>query len=112
MGRHAAGDGTAVDPIVAAALDQRPAAAAPGPPRHAEGSRQALRATGSEGGLGWPGDPADGTGLGWPAEQLAAAPAAVTLVPDAGPGEAPARRRAGWRRLFGGGSTTGSSSAA
>jgi hypothetical protein len=106
VGRHTAGDGAGVDPIVAAALSRRPASAEP---RH--GSRR-LTAADSEGGLGWPGDPADGTGLGWPADlrtttQAADAPAqaAVALVAE----DVPARRRGGWRRLFGGG---GHSSAA
>ena len=103
VGRHAALDGAGVDPIVAAALDSRPSAAA-GLARHgAESGPRALSAA-SEGGLGWPGDPADGTGLGWPVDEVSGTPgaeqqSAVTLVAD----EAPARRRSGWRRLFGGG---------
>lgn len=111
VGRHTAGDGAGVDPIVAAALSRRPAAAEP---RH---ESRRLTAADSEGGLGWPGDPADGTGLGWPGDLRTAAhaadipaQAAVALVPEAEPAEnGPARRRGGWRRLFGGG---GHSSAA
>ena len=108
VGRHTAGDGAGVDPIVAAALGRRPASTEP---RHGQGSRR-LTAADSEGGLGWPGDPADGTGLGWPGDLRTAMDAvstadqgAVALVTE----DAPARRRGGWRRLFGGG---GHSSAA
>ena len=94
MGRHSADDGAGVDPFVAAALAQRPAAAEPAEPRHAPGSTPAA-ADGSPGGLGWPGDPADGSGLGWPSRD---AEAAV----EADAADRPARRRGGWRRLFGG----------
>ena len=92
MGRHSADDGAGVDPVVAAALAQRPSPAAPAEPRHATG----LVPVGADGtgGLGWPGDPADGNGLGWPARDGDAAA-------DAVPVDRPARRR-GWRRLFGG----------
>ncbi|MQA36147.1 hypothetical protein [Modestobacter roseus] len=76
-------------PLVAAALQQRPE---PSGPRHAAGS----------GGLGWPGDPADGTGLGWPGDldvdggtDRAEVPAEEHATP----------RRTGWRRLFGGSRT-------
>ena len=86
LGRHAARDDEGVHPIVAAALSTRPAA---GQRRH--GRATALSA-GEEGGLGWPGEPADGTGLGWPVEQPTER--AVTTAP-------PVRRR-GWRRFLGG----------
>ncbi|WP_369139518.1 hypothetical protein [Modestobacter versicolor] len=77
---------------MAAALDRLPTAAA-GAARHGREPR-ALTATGTEGGLGWPGDPADGTGLGWPGDR----PASGQSV------RSPAPRRTGWRRLFGGSS--------
>jgi hypothetical protein len=101
VGRHAAGDGADVHPIVAAALRRRPTAAAPSDPRHCEESRQ-LTAADGEGGLGWPGEPHTGTGLGWPVEDLlpgaaASREPAVALVSD----ETPVRRRSGWRRFFG-----------
>jgi hypothetical protein len=89
-GRHAAGDDDGVHPIVAAALYARPAA---GGPRHGQATADTA---GSEGGLGWPGEPADGTGLGWPVDQptgTAAEGSAVVIAP-------PVRRR-GWRRRLG-----------
>ncbi|NEK93247.1 hypothetical protein GCU67_03505 [Modestobacter muralis] len=91
MGKHSADDGAGVDPFVAAALAQRPAPAEPVAPRHAPG----LVPVGADGtgGLGWPGDPADGSGLGWPAGDADSAGAAE---------QRPARSRGGWRRLFGG----------
>ncbi|MFQ1001853.1 hypothetical protein [Modestobacter sp. SSW1-42] len=91
MGKHSADDGAGVDPIVAAALAQRPVVVEPAEPRHAPG----LVPVGADGtgGLGWPGDPADGTGLGWPSRDGDASAAA---------GDRPVRRRGGWRRLFGG----------
>ena len=99
MGRHAAGDGTGVDPIVAAALRLRPSEPADATPRHGAGPR--LDGTDGEGGLGWPGEPGEGTGLGWPVDLLDSAaehqgPALATATV-----QAPARRRQGWRRLFG-----------
>jgi hypothetical protein len=100
VGRHAAGEGAGVHPIVAAALRRRPAAVLPSEPRHCQESRQ-LTAVDGEGGLGWPGEPHRGTGLGWPVELLPGAAvgqeSAVALRP-AGP---PVRRRVGWRRIFG-----------
>ncbi|SDX54252.1 hypothetical protein SAMN05661080_00397 [Modestobacter sp. DSM 44400] len=97
MGRHAADEGAGVHPIVAAAL-QRQAPESLGGLRHASGRRPA---TAADGGLGWPGSPPDGTGLGWPADaQIDRTPAgtgAVAVLP-----EEPTRRRAGWRRFFGG----------
>jgi hypothetical protein len=104
VGRHTAGDGAGVDPIVAAALRRRPTSVELGAPRHGPESRRHLTGVDGEGGLGWPGEPHTGTGLGWPVDLVpAAAPAvaepAATLVTD----EAPVRRRLGWRRIFGGG---------
>jgi hypothetical protein len=101
VGRHAAGDGADVHPIVAAALSRSPALPGPRAPRHGQESRLL---TGSDGevGLGWPGDPADGAGLGWPPDLSttaggeSSAQTPITLVAE------PVRRRAGWRRLFGG----------
>ena len=86
MGRHSALEGAAVDPVVAAALAQRPADAPAGRHGHA-------RAEGTESGLGWPGTSTTHEGLGWPGGMSDQAPQAV---PDA---EQPEKRR-GWRRLF------------
>ena len=97
MGKHSADDGAGVDPVVAAALAQRLSPVEPVVPRHAPGPAP-VGADGT-GGLGWPGDPADGTGLGWPVE-------------DAAPADGrPARRRGAWRRLFGGTARQDSSAA-
>jgi hypothetical protein len=90
LGRHAARDDEGVHPIVAAALSTRPAA---GQPRH--GQLTALSA-GEEGDLGWPGEPADGTGLGWPVDQ----PTGTAVLTPAAATAPPARRR-GWRRFLG-----------
>ena len=85
MGRHSALQGAAVDPVVAAALAQRPADAPAGRHGHA-------RAEGTESGLGWPGTSTTHEGLGWPGGiSDEARPAAPAI-------EAPRRR--GWRRLF------------
>ena len=100
MGKHSADDGTGVDPIVAAALAQRPALQEPAAPRHAPGLVPVN--ADDAGGLGWPGDPADGTGLGWPARETGGAAAEA---------DRPARRRGGWRRLFGGAPREDSSAA-
>ncbi len=87
MGRHTADDGADVHPIVTAALQQRAPQPADGGPRHVSG----------QGGLGWPGDPAEGTGLGWPAgtetegQTVPAAPQQVAQPPA---------RRSVWQRLF------------
>jgi len=96
VGRHAADDGAAVDPIIEAALRHRsPAGTAD--PRHAPRA-----ATGDdEGGLGWPGEPADGTGLGWPTGSAVDTGTPIADAPSLpAPGQ-PAVRRRGWRRLFG-----------
>jgi hypothetical protein len=102
VGRHAADDGADVDPIVAAALRRRTAPDAPGPARHAP---QAARADGDagpgEGGLGWPGEPGDGTGLGWPADPLSGGPAEGDASAVTGHEVARPARRRGWRRFFG-----------
>ncbi len=88
MGRHAALDGAGVHPIVAAALQQRPAPQEPGAARHGDRIEpEGAQLSGpEEGELGWPGEPRDGRGLGWPAEPQ-------------GTAALPAPRR-GWRRLF------------
>ena len=96
VGRHTADDGAGVHPLVAAALQQRPTPGEPDQPRHLHEAPRA--ADERQGGLGWPGEPGDGTGLGWPADD---AVRATDAAPDTWP-ERPARRR-GWRRLFGGG---------
>ncbi|MGY1749144.1 hypothetical protein [Modestobacter sp. SYSU DS0511] len=83
-----AAEGASVHPLVAAALEQRPEASGP---RHAAG----------QGGLGWPGDPADGTGLGWPGDLDTGTDRAEAPGSD----ELATPRRAGWRRLFGGSRT-------
>jgi hypothetical protein len=87
VGRHTADDGAAVHPIVAAALQQahRPDGDVP---RHASG----------QGGLGWPGDPAEGTGLGWPAGTEAEG--GSVLDTQVAVEQPRARRRSVWRRLF------------
>jgi hypothetical protein len=100
VGRHAADDDAGVHPIVAAALQRQ----APSPgvaPRHGPGPRGAALADG-EGELGWPGPPADGTGLGWPADSRTDATAEAAPEPLAAVPAAPVKRRLGWRRLFGG----------
>ncbi|MCZ2811490.1 hypothetical protein O2W15_08575 [Modestobacter sp. VKM Ac-2979] len=112
MGRHSAGNGARVDPIVADALRQRTTSVEPGPPRHAPGlpDRQQVDSQ-SDGGLGWPGEPGEGSGLGWPDRDDATHPAADTtesatteaatpVAPAAGDGR-PAGRRFGWRRWLG-----------
>jgi hypothetical protein len=86
VGRHSALEGAAVDPVVAAALAQRPADAPAGRHGHA-------RAEGTESGLGWPGTSTTHEGLGWPGGMSDQAP---QVAPDA---EQPEKRR-GWRRLF------------
>ena len=99
MGRHTAGDGVDVDPIVAAALSRRPSSAEPATPRHdLEFRQRQSTAADGEGGLGWPGDAGDGTGLGWPVDQFGQAGSADrgALVAATEP-----ERRRGWRRLFG-----------
>jgi hypothetical protein len=93
LGRHAARDDEGVHPLVAAALSRRPASSAPDAPRHG-GPAVALSAV-EEGEIGWPGEPADGTGLGWPVDQPAGTATAVERQTVA-----PVRRR-GWRRFFG-----------
>ncbi|SCX46536.1 hypothetical protein SAMN03159343_1819 [Klenkia marina] len=110
MGKHSAADGAVVHPIVATALQQRG--------RVENGSP-----------VGWPQEPRRGEGIGWPdpaatAEavphatphaadeqrhpdddgSLLAALDAAAEADQARPAE-PARR-SGWRRLFGGGSST------
>ncbi|WP_156036481.1 hypothetical protein [Blastococcus sp. URHD0036] len=93
MGRHAAPVGAEVDPVVAAALAQRPDG---GGPRHSgeAGERR-------EGPVGWPGREDDGapagSPVGWPGD--------ITGEPVQRPAREaePAPERAtGWRRLFGG----------
>jgi hypothetical protein len=100
VGKHSADDGAGVDPIVASALAHRPAAVEPAAPRHAPGLVPVV-ADGT-GGLGWPGDPAEGTGLGWPAEDAGRTDTAAGR---------PGRRRAGWRRFFGSAAKQDSSAA-
>jgi hypothetical protein len=101
VGRHVAGDGERVHPLVAAALDAR-RAPQDGP---APGTHRQLQPAGGppegpagttperEGDLGWPGSPGDGTGLGWPGDTDESGQSAPTA--------APAPKRLGWRRLFG-----------
>jgi len=98
VGRHAADDGAAVDPIIEAALRHR-SAAGTADPRHA--SRSAATSD-DEGGLGWPGEPGDGTGLGWPTGSAVHTGTPTAHAPSAPVPEEPAVRRRGWRRLFGG----------
>src|SRR3954466_5685860 len=112
LGRHAAADGVGIDPIVAAALSRRTGAPTGLPPHGQESRQQPTGAGGDDGGLGWPGDPADGTGLGWPVELITRPPdaddrPAVAVVTEQPPGP----RRSGWRRLFGGSDDRDSSAA-
>jgi hypothetical protein len=86
VGRHSAREGAAVNPVVAAALAQRPAGVAAA--WHGD-----LRAEGTESGLGWPGTSTTHEGLGWPGD-------ISDEVPRAAPAAEPSRRRRGWRRLF------------
>ncbi|MEU2347228.1 hypothetical protein [Modestobacter sp. NPDC049651] len=108
VGRHAADDDATVHPLVAAALERRAPEAGDALPRHGQlaVAGQAVAehsvaehpvAEHEEGPLGWPGEPGDGTGLGWPADTRPAAPAdeAVGVLTAE-----PAARRRGWRRLF------------
>ncbi|MGY1703081.1 hypothetical protein ACI79C_00770 [Geodermatophilus sp. SYSU D00697] len=89
MGRHAAADGAAVHPVVAAALARR----AEGMPSGRHGD---LRAEGTRSNVGWPArtdeGPSTGGSTGWPGGMTDPAPQR--------PPAAPARPR-GWRRLFG-----------
>ena len=86
MGRHSALEGAAVDPVVAAALAQRPANAPAGRHGHA-------RAEGTESGLGWPGTATTHEDLGWPGGMSHQAP-------QVAPGADQAEQRRGWRRRF------------
>ncbi len=87
VGRHTAEDGAHVHPLVAAALEERHGA---GTGTHRTAAAEA--GPEGEGGLGWPGPPGDGTGLGWPAD----------TDKRATPVAAPVGRRSVWRRLFSG----------
>jgi hypothetical protein len=95
VGRHAAADGGAVHPLVAAALAHRPAEVA-GVNRHArldEGS-----------GLGWPGPTSSEGGLGWPGSVStthAADDSGDTADPEDPADEPVPPAPRGWRRLFG-----------
>ncbi len=98
MGRHSALEGAAVDPVVAAALAQRPANAPAGRHGHA-------RAEGTESGLGWPGTSTTHEGLGWPGtstthEGLGWPGGMSDQAPQAAPDAGQPERRRGWRRLF------------
>ncbi|WP_460683194.1 hypothetical protein [Modestobacter lapidis] len=85
VGRHTAGDGAGMHPLVAAALEARQR------PRTGAHRPAAAGATPEgEGDLGWPGSPGDGDGLGWPGDA------------DAQAADVPAPKRSAWRRLFGG----------
>jgi len=86
-----------VDPIVEEALRRRPVSGEAARPRHGQEGHTGLRS--GDGGLGWPGEPADGTGLGWPADLLGVQPAgAQTPAVE----EPPVPPRGGWRRILGG----------
>jgi hypothetical protein len=83
VGKHAAPDGAATDPIVSDALAQRLGQIRPAPSAGPTG----------EGVPGWPGPPPpeDPGGLGWPGDLKEA---------DAHAPQTSAARR-GWRRFFG-----------
>ena len=86
MGKHAAAQGTPPDPLVVAALAQRPA----GAHRHAQQA--------GEGGLGWPEPPVPGGGgLGWPADGAQPEPAGEPVE------QQPPPSPRGWRRFLGAG---------
>ena len=91
MGRHAAGDGACVDPVVAGARRARPRSVQTSTPRHGAEARQPTGSDG-EGDLGWPGEPHEGTGLGWPVDAGTGSPAGALGV-DPGAGQPPSRRR-------------------
>ncbi|WP_164703413.1 hypothetical protein [Modestobacter sp. KNN46-3] len=67
-------------------------------------------ASAQDGGLGWPGEPGEGSGLGWPDRDGATHPPAAettdstitVAVAPAGGDQRPDRRRSGWRRWLGG----------
>ena len=94
MGRHTAADGAAAHPLVAAALAQRPADAAP--------THRGDAASAPDGGsVGWPAAPEPGSGgVGWPGrrgEEEHDDPSTTGRPEEA----APVTSRRGWRRLFG-----------
>jgi hypothetical protein len=102
VGRHAADDGADVDPIIAAALRRGPATGAPGQARHAPRLAGGDDDGGQgEGGLGWPGDPGEGTGLGWPTDRVSDGPSEGDQPAVTEPEVPRPPRRRGWRRLFG-----------
>ncbi|MCZ2838374.1 hypothetical protein [Modestobacter sp. VKM Ac-2985] len=78
MGRHSAGSRARVDPIVAAALSQRAASVEPPQPRPAPDRSEGEQ----DGGLGWPGEPGEGSGLGWPADTTPADTTAADTDPE------------------------------
>lgn len=93
MGRHAAGDGDSVHPVVAAGLAQRHGDAV-GAHRDV-GGRSATDSP-----VGWPAPPApDGGGIGWPGD-LTPEGTADDSGSDRGEEPAPTARRRGWRRIF------------
>ncbi|MCZ2823558.1 MULTISPECIES: hypothetical protein [unclassified Modestobacter] len=113
MGRHSAGNRALVDPIAAAALSQRATPVEPPQPTPAPD----LAENQQDGGLGWPGEPGEGSGLGWPedtaaddttvsdtaADDLTASGTTAADTTVAALAAAPvAQRRSGWRRWFGG----------
>jgi hypothetical protein len=93
VGKHAAADGSGVDPLVAAALAGRA-------PEVVGAHRDGADPASSEAEVGWPEPPAPGGGgLGWPGDlDREQQPAPTRGQQDAT--SRPAARR-GWRRLFG-----------
>jgi hypothetical protein len=106
VGKHAAADGSSVDPLIADALTHRP----PDPvsaPRHG-----AQRSATGEGAVGWPGEPpADDAGVGWPepVRNVADAQESDDLTdvarqddepPAEDPPPSPPAPRRRWRRLL------------
>jgi hypothetical protein len=89
VGRHAAADGAAVHPVVAAALARRATGLPSG--RHGD-----LRADNTNSNVGWPGradeEPSSGGPTGWPGGMTEQSSPKAPAVP--------ARPR-GWRRFFG-----------
>ena len=84
MGKHAAPDGSAAHPLVAAALARRQSEAASS---HREGAPD------HDGAVGWPGPPPGDSRVGWPAkdseQDSTRADSAQAVLPPRG-----------WRRFF------------
>ena len=85
MGKHAAPEGSAAHPLVAAALARRQSAMA-GSPEQDDGAAR-------DGAVGWPGPPPGDSRVGWPSKDAAEDSARADS-----PAAVPPQR--GWRRFF------------